>query len=115
MSFSFFFSLPCTALRVKISIAYDPPSDYDFATPPYYRPCTSVTLTCMASGATGEVSYSWTSTNTNSFFHGKTDKSVTATMLTASDGGLHKCCATDADGNSGCAKTEMAMKGKILG
>ena len=39
---------------------------------------------------------------------------MTAEMLTYKDGGVHTCCVHDGAGNSGCSKTQMVMKGKIL-
>lgn len=66
---------------------------------------------CEAHAASGDVTYTWTSTNRNSFVSGKTGKNVTTAKLTSNDSGLHKCCVTDANGNTGCAETEMIIKG----
>lgn len=56
----------------------------------------------------------WTSSNGASFVTGSTTQTVTAEILTYSDGGVHTCCAYDGEGNSGCDKTEMVMKGIMI-
>ena len=98
---------------MAINIAYNPPFDFTHATPPYYRPASTVNLTCVAYGATGSVTYQWTSTCSSCFVRG-TSQSVTKNTLVSSDAGNHTCTATDSDSNSGSADTEMRIIGKPL-
>ena len=65
----------------------------------------------MAYGATGGVTYQWTSTCHSCFVSG-TSQSITRTRLVSTDAGNHTCTATDSDGNSGRADTEMRIIGK---
>ena len=99
-------------LKVSISIQYTPPSDVSFR-PPNYRPATSVTLTCEVEGATGTVSYQWTSTCSSCFVSG-TSQSVSQSRLFSTDAGVHTCTVTDGGGNTGSASTEMNIIGKII-
>ena len=101
----------CTALNVEIFVDYEPPCDYEYVSPPFYRPCTNISLVCEAYGSSGEVVYSWSSSNSASFVSGVSGQTVTADMLTAMDGGVHTCCAYDEEGNSGCNEAIMVMKG----
>ena len=87
------------------------PCDYKHSSPPYYRPCTSISLTCQAYGADQGLIYSWSSTNIASFVSGSTAQTVSVDMLTYNDGGVHTCCIYDSEGNSGCDKIEMVIKG----
>ena len=52
---------PYTGLHVAINITYNLSCDFTHATPPYYQPATTVNLTCVAYGATGHVTYQWSS------------------------------------------------------
>ena len=103
---------PSTALSVEITIDYQPPIDYEYTSPPYYRPCTPITLNCNAQRASGHVSYTWSSSNPASFVSGATSSSVSQTILTNLDGGSHTCCARDGAGNSGCDRIEIFIKGE---
>ena len=102
-----------TALSVEVLVDYEVPCDYEYPSPPYYRPCTPISLRCEARGASGRVNYRWSSTNSASFVSGGTNMTVSTDMLTYLDGGLHTCCALDAQGNSGCDRVEIVVKGVL--
>ena len=98
-------------MSVTIEVSYNPPSDFTLPSPPYYRPATSVTLTCHAHG--NITSYYWTSTCSNyCFAHGTYSQSISDSILTSNDAGIHTCTATDADGTTGSNSTEMKLIGK---
>ena len=99
-------------LIVSIMVTYNAPPDFTLSTPPYYRPASSVTLSCITSEATLPVSYHWSSTNNASFAHNQTTKTITKSILTSSDAGVHTCTATDADGNVVHSSTKMKVVGK---
>ncbi len=102
-----------TALLVTIDVAYTPPVDFDHPSESDYRAGSGpVTLTCQVEGATGTVTYQWTSTCGNCFAKG-TSKSVTQGFLRAGfDDGTHTCTATDSDGGeTGSASIEMRIIG----
>ena len=101
-----------TALNVSIEVTYNPPSDFTLPSPPHYRPATSVTLTCRAYGATGTVTYRWSSTCSSCFASSSTSQSVSDNILTSSDAGVHTCRARDADGSTGTNSTEMKLIGE---
>ena len=91
---------------------YNPPSDFTLPSPPFYRPASSVTLTCVAHDAIGNANYQWISTKTNSFVQGRTEHSIMQKILTAFDSGIHTCTVTDELGNSGAGWTEMNLIGE---
>ena len=94
---------------------YTPPSDFHLPSPPYYRPASSVSLTCVApTDAVGDISYLWFSTNTDSFVNGASEETVSQDILTAFDAGYHTCTVTDEVGNTGCAHTTMKLFGKLI-
>ena len=103
-----------SAYNVGIEVDYNPPSDFSLPSPPYYRPASSVTLTCVAHDAIDTVQYQWTSTQNRSFAHTKNDSSISHQLLTAHDAGIHTCTVTDHWGNTGTASTEMSLFGNKL-
>ncbi|CAI8046104.1 hypothetical protein GBAR_LOCUS25483, partial [Geodia barretti] len=102
------------ALKVTIDVTYNPPSDFNLPSPPYYRPATSLTLTCRAHHPTGSVSYQWSSTCSSCFARSSSSQSITKTTLQSIDAGVHTCTATDGSGNTGSNTTEMRMMGRGL-
>ena len=100
-----------TALKVDVQVDYVTPSDFSLPSPPYYRPASSVTLSCVAHSAIGNATYRWTSTEQNSFFHGGTEQNMSQNILTAFDSGIHTCTVTDELGNTGSDHTEMKLFG----
>ena len=107
-----FFCMHDTALNVNIQVDYNPPSDFSLPSPPYYRPASSVTLTCVAHDTIGTVQYQWISTQNRSFANGARGKSISQEILTAVDAGIHTCRATDEVGNMGSGWTDMKLYGK---
>ena len=92
-------------------MAYNPPHDFTLPSPPYYRPATSVTLTCHAHNATGPVSYRWTSTCSDCFLKGSGSQSVSESILRSNSAGVHTCIAVDSVRNTGWNNTEMKLIG----
>ena len=101
-----------SVLKVTIEVTYNPPSDFTLPSPPYYRPATSVTLTCYANHATGTVSYQWSSTCSSCFASSSTAQSISDTILKSSSAGVHTCTATDSHGSTGKNTTAMKLIGK---
>ena len=99
-------------LSVSILVDYTPPSDFTLPSPPYYRPASSVSLTCLAHDAVGTASYLWSSTNTESFVNGASGGTVFQDILTGFDAGYHSCTVVDEAGNVGSALTTMELFGK---
>ncbi len=91
--------------NVSIMIQYDPPVG-ETLRPPNYRAATSVSLRCEAEGATGSVSYQWSSTCSGCFVSG-TSQTVSCDRLGSSDAGEHSCLVTDLSGGAGKASTVM--------
>ena len=104
---------PLSVLKVTIDVTYNPPSDFTLPSPPYYRPATSVTLTCRAYHATGSVSYRWSSTCSSCFASSSTSQFVSETILKSNSGGVHTCTATDSARNTGVSSTEMKLIGNM--
>ena len=96
---------------MSITVDYNPPSDFSLPSPPYYRPASSVTLTCIARDGIGFILYQWRSTGNRSFVHGRNGSSVSQKLLTAFDAGVHTCTATDEWGNTAAITTEMSLFG----
>ena len=99
---------------MSIKVTYSPPADFTLPSPPYFRPATSVTLTCHVEMATGDVSYLWSSTGSNSFIVGLTSSTVSKMILTSDDAGNHTCFATDSAGNTGSNTIVMQLIGENL-
>ena len=98
---------------MSIRVTYNPPPDFTLPSPPFFRPATSVTLTCHVERATGDVSYLWSSTNPNSFVVNGRSSTVSKTILTSDDAGNHTCTATDRSGSIS-STIEMQLIGKNL-
>ena len=103
-----------SVLKVTIEVTYNPPFDFTLPSPPYYRPASSVTLTCRAHHASGPIYYQWSSTCSNCFAN-STDQTISETILNSDSAGVHTCNATDSDGNTGENSTEMRLIGKLAG
>ena len=98
-----------TVLQVNIEISYSSP-DLIYS-PPNYRAATPVTLTCVASGTTGSVSYRWTSTCRSCFASSSSSSTISKEFLVARDAGVHTCSVTDSSGNRGSNQTTMNIAG----
>ena len=103
-----------SVLKVTIEVTYNPPFDFTLPSPPYYRPASSVSLTCLAHDATGSVSYRWSSTCISCFASNSTAQTVSETILNSDSAGVHTCTATDSDGNTGSNTTNMRLIGKLI-
>ena len=104
-----------SAFEVTIEVTYNPPFDFTLPSPPYYRPASSVTLTCRAHHASGSVSYQWSSTCSSCFASSTTAQTISETILKSNSAGVHTCRVTDGDGNTGSNNTEMKLIGKLVG
>ena len=95
---------------------YQAPSDFSLPSPPYYRPASSITLTCIVHGASEPVHYQWSSTSANSFAqkYSPTSPTLVQSKLTSADAGLHTCTVTDADGTIVSQSTQMILIGMYL-
>ena len=96
---------------MTIEVTYNPPSDFTLPSPPYYHPATSVTFTCQAYGASGRVSYQWSSTCASCSASSSRARSVSVSVLKSIDAGVHTCTVTDKSGNIGSNSTEMKLIG----
>ena len=97
-----------------MEVEYDPPSDFNFPSPPYYRPATPVTIICNATEAVGSVYYQWSSTSSRSFASSSTRSDrVSTSQLKSYDAGVHTCTAFDGVGNTGSQSTEMQLVGTL--
>jgi hypothetical protein len=102
-----------TALKTVITVSYTPPDQYPTYSPPHYRAASSVTLRCSAQGASGSVSYRWSSTCSSCFASSSTSSTISESMLRSRDAGVHTCTVTDSSGNSGSNITQMYIFGKL--
>ena len=101
------------ALNVTILVEYDPLPDFTLQSPPYYRPATPVSLTCVVNDGTPPMGYRWSSTCSNCFASHSRSSHISTSVLNANDAGTHKCTAYDAEGRSGYATSEMKLIGKF--
>ena len=90
---------------------YVAPPDFSLS-PPYYRPASSLTLSCIATGASDSVAYRWRSTHLQSFTNGVTASVHTKSLLTAYDSGTHTCTITDTDGTAVSTSVKILLHGK---
>ena len=95
---------------MSVDIEVTPP---DFGlSPPYYRPASSLTLSCIATGASDSVAYRWRSTHSQSFINRATASVRTKDFLTAYDSGTHTCTITDTDGTAVSKSVKILLNGK---
>ena len=91
---------------------YTPLSDFHLPSPPYYRPASSVSLTCVApTDAVPPLTYHWSSTCSSCSVSENASSAITIDILRSSDAGVHTCTVTDAEGHTGQAHTEMRLFG----
>ena len=98
---------------MTINITYDPPAGFNL-TSPYYKTNTFVTLTCQVYGASGHITYKWSSTGPMSLAANSSSQTLTK-VLSPDDTGNHMCTVQDVDGNIGSNTTQMHVKGEDLG
>ena len=107
------FSITVIDIKVSISISYTPPDQYPDYSPPNYRAASSVTLTCVVSGAAGSVAYRWSSTCRECFASKSSSSVVSENLLRSRDAGVHTCTVTDSLGNKANASTWMNIHGML--
>ena len=95
-------------------MSYNPPPDFTLPSPPYYRPASSVTLSCIAENGASPLQYHWSSNCSNCFASDSSSHRISTDILKSSDAGTHTCTVTDAEGNSGYATTEMNLIGMVI-
>ncbi len=107
-----------TDLTVRIDYAYTSPADFVQPTVNDFRAASGpVILTCeLVEGATGTVTYQWTSTCGNCFAKNRATQSVIGDFLRVDrDQGTHTCTATDSDGGeTGSASFVMRIIGMLV-
>ena len=96
-------------VQVKILISYN--SGDSGYSPPVYRTASSVTLTCVAPGLTGSLSYCWRSTCSNCFASNSYSQTLSKNILVHRDAGNHTCTVSNNYGISGYNTTEMRING----
>ena len=104
---------------VTIDVDYTPPVDFDRPSLSDYRAGSGpVTLTCQVEGATGTVTYSWSSecSGTSCVEQSGTDQSLLVTsavgfLRAGVDDGTYTCTATDSVGVTGSADTVISIIG----
>ena len=106
-------STPPIVLKVLIEVSYNPPSDFTLPSPPYYRPATTVNLTCRAYGTTGYVNYRWSSTCSSCFASSDASQTISTSILKSTDAGIHTCTVNDGNSNIGSNTTEMRLIGEF--
>ena len=94
-------------MSVDIRVTYKAPPDFNFSSPPYYRPAGSVSLMCVVNGASGSVRYEWSFRSSVTYY-----TSYIRISLTAENAGRYTCTATDEDGSAVSASTEVILVGK---
>ena len=112
-----------TDLAVSILPVYTAPADA-ILEPNQYRAASQLTLSCQASGNTGEISYHWSSTSTdcavsstvigqNVVVSNRSEVSDFNNYLRSDDAGTYTCEATDSANNFGRASTDVNIVGKM--
>ena len=104
-----------SGLMVYIEVDYNLPAGCNnLPNPPYFRPATSVTLTCRVEGASGPFTYQWSSSNPNIDVENSISPTVSETILTSDHAGNHTCDVTDGDENTGSSTIEMRLEGEDI-
>ena len=101
-------------MNVDIQVEYEAPPDFGLS-PPYYRPASSLTLSCIATGELGSVNYQWESRyrdrDRQSLAY---DKTIHFDMMTAYDSGTHTCTIADIDGTAVSTSAKVLLYGKLI-
>ena len=100
-------------LKTTIDIDYTSPDQYPDYAPPNYRAASSVTLRCRTQGASGSVSYRWSSTCSSCFASSSSSSYINEGFLRSRDNGNHTCTATDRNGNTGSDTIQMNIVGEL--
>ena len=75
-------------------MSYEPPPGTELGPNQYRAASGPVTVTCIAVGGTGPVSYQWSSTCRNCPFQTAISSSVARAAVHSGDTGIHTCTAT---------------------
>ena len=90
-------------------VTYTPPPDVVDLGLNEYRAASRLNLACVVEGATGTVSYEWTTS-----FNDNAIQSITRDILRPEDTRTHTCTVTDDDGGeTGSGSTEVTVVGKL--
>ena len=114
-----------TDLAVSILPVYTVPADAILG-PNQYRAASQLTLSCQATGNTGDLAYFWSSTCTEGCAVSGTVTGQYVTVsnrggadnldnfLRSDDAGTYTCIATDDADNNGYATTDVIIVGKLF-
>lgn len=92
---------------MTIVIDYTPPPDFVRTSENDYRVGSGpINIICNVEGATGTISYLWSSTCSDCFAQGSTYRGVGLLYLRSDIGGTHTCTATDSDGGKTARECE---------
>ena len=86
-------------LFVNVRVSYTPPPGFTPGPNEYRAASGPVTVTCTAVGATGPVSYQWSSTCRDCHFKSERWNPIDRAAVHSGDTGTHTCTATS------CSKT----------
>ena len=98
-------------LKVSVVVTYTSPDQYPVYSPPLFRAASSVTLRCVAEGASGSVNYWWSSTCSSCFAFSSDSSTISEQFLRSKDSGNHTCTARDTAGNTGSYVQQMTITG----
>ena len=95
-------------------VDYSPPDGFTRNSDTEYRAASGpVVVTCIATGASGTVSYQWSSTCRDCPFQTSTTATVRREAVTSGDTGTHTCTAVDGgSGNTESASIEFSVVGE---
>ena len=82
---------------------------------PYYQPASHIRIDCNVEGATGPVSYLWTTTSNNLYFRQRrqTRSYIVIDRLTVPFAGNYTCSVTDSDGFVVNASIAVKLNGEL--
>ena len=96
---------------MTIETIYTPPDQYPDYGPPNYRAASSVSLRCVAEGTVGDMQFNWVSTCDNCFATNSLSATISESILTSRDSGVHVCNVLDSAGFIGSNSTQMNIVG----
>ena len=97
-------------MSVEIIVSYTSPPDLYLGSP-YYRPASSISLSCVARGVADSASWLWSSKYSSAFTYNSRASVRSTTRLDAYDVGRHTCTVTDVDGTTLSASTYIQLYG----
>ena len=91
---------------MTIEISYTSPDTYPVYSPPNYRAGSFLSVTCMASGHTGSISYRWSRGScSHSYCFSPWGINSWSSVLTYNYAGVYVCKVTDELGNNGSSNS----------